>query len=65
MESVASLGLGSGYRAAESIHWIEKRMILLKDEMLIVEAQLERMRQENILLKAQLRDLERLRRHLR
>lgn len=65
MESVTSAGLGVGYRAAETIHWIEKRMILLKDEMLIVEAQLERMRQEHILLRAQLKDLERLRRHLR
>ncbi|KAJ8447279.1 hypothetical protein Cgig2_013056 [Carnegiea gigantea] len=61
MESVTSAGLGGGYRAAEAVHRIEKRMILLKDEMLIVEAQLERMRQEHILLRAQLKDLERMR----
>ncbi|KAH9623802.1 hypothetical protein KSS87_011617 [Heliosperma pusillum] len=51
-------GFRSG--AAEAMDWMDKRVHLLKDEMLMVEAQLERMRHEHILLEAQLKDLDRL-----
>ncbi|GMH00640.1 hypothetical protein Nepgr_002479 [Nepenthes gracilis] len=53
-DHVTVMGLGGSQRAAESIAWLEKRTHLLKDEMLVVEAQLERMRHELMLLKAQL-----------
>jgi len=53
---------GGGQKVGEAIHWVEKRMHLLKDEMLVVEAQLERIRNEHILLKAHLNNLERLNR---
>lgn len=65
VESLTSSGVGNGHRAADTMHWTEKRMSLLYDEMLVVEAQLERMRQEQILLKAQLKDLELLKRKKR
>ncbi|XP_010692054.2 protein VASCULAR ASSOCIATED DEATH 1, chloroplastic isoform X1 [Beta vulgaris subsp. vulgaris] len=55
---MSSVGLGAGNRAAEAMAWMEKRVHLLKDEMLVVEAQLERMRHEHIMLKSQLKDLE-------
>ncbi|KAH9610061.1 hypothetical protein KSS87_003354 [Heliosperma pusillum] len=55
-----SVSPGSGQRTAEAVAWMEKRVHLLKDEMLVVEGQLERMRHEHIMLKAQLKDLERL-----
>lgn len=49
-----------GERSAESMAWLEKRMHYLKDEMLMVEARLERMWHEHAVLKAQLKDLEQL-----
>lgn len=54
------MGLGVGDRSAEAMAWMEKRVHLLKDEMLLVEAQLERMKHEHVLLKAQLEDFGRL-----
>ncbi|XP_074280030.1 protein VASCULAR ASSOCIATED DEATH 1, chloroplastic-like isoform X2 [Silene latifolia] len=56
----SSVSHASGQRTAETIAWMEKRVHLLKDEMFVVEGQLERMRHEHIMLKAQLKDLERL-----
>ncbi|KAA8520438.1 hypothetical protein F0562_014694 [Nyssa sinensis] len=47
-----------GDRGAETVAWLEKRMHHLKDEMHMVETLLEKMRHENALLKAQLKDLE-------
>ncbi|KAK3195205.1 hypothetical protein Dsin_026515 [Dipteronia sinensis] len=49
---------GVGERPAQSVAWLEKRMHYLKDEMLMVEARLERMWHEHAALKAQLKDLE-------
>ncbi|XP_042483039.1 protein VASCULAR ASSOCIATED DEATH 1, chloroplastic [Macadamia integrifolia] len=43
---------------AADVAWLEKRVHHLKDEMLMVEARLERMRHEHELLKAQLLGLE-------
>lgn len=63
-DHMSSQSVGGDQRVDEAMHWIEKRMHLLKDEMLVVEAQLERMRNEHNLLKAQLNDLERLSRQL-
>ncbi|CAO2834769.1 unnamed protein product [Amaranthus hypochondriacus] len=60
VDQMSSAGHGAGHRAAETVAWMEKRVHLLKDEMLLVESQLERMRHEHILLKSQLKDLERL-----
>uniref|UniRef100_A0A803LIE6 VASt domain-containing protein n=2 Tax=Chenopodium quinoa TaxID=63459 RepID=A0A803LIE6_CHEQI len=59
-DHTSSVGLGVGHRAAETMAWMEKRANLLKDEMLVVEAQLERMRHEHVFLKTQLEDFERL-----
>ncbi|KAL9245241.1 hypothetical protein vseg_018916 [Gypsophila vaccaria] len=56
----SSVGSASGQRAAEAMAWMEKRVHLLNDEMLVVEGQLERMRHEHITLKAQLKDLQHL-----
>lgn len=53
-------GVGVGQRLAESIPWLERRMHYLKDEMLMVEARLERMLHEHAVLRAQLKDLEQL-----
>lgn len=53
-------GVGVGQRLAESIPWLERRMHYLKDEMLMVEARLERMVHEHAVLRAQLKDLEQL-----
>ncbi|GAV82464.1 GRAM domain-containing protein [Cephalotus follicularis] len=50
---------GIGERSAE-LAWLERRMHHLKDEMLMVEARLERMRHEHAFLKTQLKDLEHL-----
>ncbi|KAL5798999.1 hypothetical protein ACOSQ2_003819 [Xanthoceras sorbifolium] len=55
---IGGMGGGVGERLAQSAVWIEKRMHYLKDEMLMVEARLERMWQEHAVLKAQLKDLE-------
>ncbi|KAJ4727269.1 GRAM domain family protein, putative isoform 1 [Melia azedarach] len=52
-----------GERSAESMAWLEKRMHYLKDEMLMVEARLERMWHEHAVLKAKLKDLEQLHKH--
>ncbi|KAL8140265.1 hypothetical protein V2J09_006286 [Rumex salicifolius] len=57
---VTTGGLLDHPRGAETMAWLEKRVYLLKDEMSLVEAQLERMRHEHILLKAQLKALEHL-----
>ncbi|XP_044503062.1 protein VASCULAR ASSOCIATED DEATH 1, chloroplastic-like isoform X2 [Mangifera indica] len=46
-----------GERSAETTAWLEKRMHHLKDEMLMVEAWLERMGREYAFLKAQFKDL--------
>lgn len=58
---MASMGGGVGGRSPEAIAWLEKRVHHLKDEMYMVEARLERMRNEHALLKSQLKDLEKLR----
>ncbi|KAJ0051881.1 hypothetical protein Pint_00099 [Pistacia integerrima] len=55
------MGGGIGERSAETTAWLEKRMHYVKDEMLMVEVRLERMRREYALLKAQFKDLEHLR----
>ncbi|ONK56329.1 uncharacterized protein A4U43_C10F6890 [Asparagus officinalis] len=47
----------SGYRA-ENIEWMEKRVDYLKEEMFMVETQLERMRHEHAMLKSHLLSLE-------
>ncbi|XP_043717212.1 protein VASCULAR ASSOCIATED DEATH 1, chloroplastic-like [Telopea speciosissima] len=52
-------GVTSGIEnKAADVAWLEKRVHHLKDEMLMVEARLERMRHEHELLKAQLLALE-------
>ncbi|KAL9429893.1 hypothetical protein AB3S75_025310 [Citrus x aurantiifolia] len=56
----AGVGVGLGQRSAESIPWLERRMHYLKDEMLMVEARLERMLHEHAVLRAQLKDIEQL-----
>lgn len=56
----AGVGVGLGQRSAESISWLERRMHYLKDEMLMVEARLERMWHEHAVLRAQLKDMEQL-----
>ncbi|KAH9788665.1 protein VASCULAR ASSOCIATED DEATH 1 [Citrus sinensis] len=56
----AGVGVGLGQRSAESIPWLERRMHYLKDEMLMVEARLERMWHEHAVLRAQLKDIEQL-----
>lgn len=56
----AGVGVGVGQRSAESIPWLERRMHYLKDEMLMVEARLERMWHEHAVLRAQLKDMEQL-----
>ncbi|KAL8141286.1 hypothetical protein V2J09_007307 [Rumex salicifolius] len=50
-------GLGYQRGASDVVSWLEKRLFLLKDEVLLVESQLERMRHEHILIKEHLRDL--------
>ncbi|KAK4848684.1 hypothetical protein QYF36_016093 [Acer negundo] len=57
---IGGMGGGVGERSAQSVAWLEKRMHYLKDEMLMVEARLERMWNEHAALKAQLKDLEQL-----
>ncbi|KAL1217148.1 Protein VASCULAR ASSOCIATED DEATH 1 [Cardamine amara subsp. amara] len=47
---------GSG----ESVGWLEKRMHFLREEMMMVEDRLQRMRQDHASLKAQFKHLERL-----
>ena len=60
-----ALNVGGHVRGMESMAWLQKRIHLLKDEMLIVEVQLERMKHEQILLKAHLKELEHLHDNLR
>ncbi|KAM7274863.1 hypothetical protein ACFE04_016729 [Oxalis oulophora] len=48
---------------ASEIAWLEKRMHHLNDEVLFVERRLERMWQEQALLKAQIRDIESFHKH--
>ncbi|XP_031277527.1 protein VASCULAR ASSOCIATED DEATH 1, chloroplastic isoform X1 [Pistacia vera] len=55
------MGGGIGERSAETTAWLEKRMHYVKDEMLMLEVRLDRMRREYALLKAQFKDLEHLR----
>ncbi|KAM3685527.1 hypothetical protein ACB098_11G127200 [Castanea mollissima] len=57
---MAGMGGGVGGRSSEAMVWLEKRVHHLKDEMYMVEARLERMRNEHALLKSQLKDLEKL-----
>ena len=49
-------GGGGGERSAEAVAWLEKRMHHLKEEMVMVEARLERMFHEHAALKAQLKE---------
>lgn len=44
----------------ESVGWLEKRMHFLREEMIMVEDRLQRMRQDHAALKSQLHQLERL-----
>ncbi|KAJ8748799.1 hypothetical protein K2173_011355 [Erythroxylum novogranatense] len=55
---MAGMGGGLRDRSAETVAWLEKRMHHLKDEMLMVEARLERLQHEHSWLKTQLKDLE-------
>lgn len=57
---IAGMGGGVGGRSSEAMVWLEQRVHYLKDEMYMVEARLERMRNEHALLKSQLKDLEKL-----
>ncbi|GAB2270943.1 GRAM domain-containing protein [Dionaea muscipula] len=57
-DHMANVGSVGSQRKAEGMALLEKRIHLLKDEMLLVEAQLDRMRDEHLLLKMQLQDLE-------
>ena len=57
---MASMGGGVGGRSSEAMVWLEQRVHHLKDEMYMVEARLERMRNEHALSKSQLNDLEKL-----
>ncbi|XP_022770172.1 protein VASCULAR ASSOCIATED DEATH 1, chloroplastic-like isoform X3 [Durio zibethinus] len=50
-------GGGGGERPAEAVAWLEKRMHHLKEEMVMVEARLERMWHEHAALKAQLKEV--------
>lgn len=47
-----------GERSPENIAWLERRVHHLKDEMLMVEARLERLQHEHASLKSQLKALE-------
>ncbi|RRT73434.1 hypothetical protein B296_00033373 [Ensete ventricosum] len=49
-----------GIDHVENIEWLEKRFNYLKEEMIMVESRLERMRQEYTLLKSHLQSLEQL-----
>ncbi|KAK9102865.1 hypothetical protein Sjap_020119 [Stephania japonica] len=56
--------VGSKEGGAETIAWFEQRISYLKEEMMLVEARLERMLHEHAMLKAQLKNLEELKRDL-
>ncbi|XP_010919726.1 protein VASCULAR ASSOCIATED DEATH 1, chloroplastic isoform X1 [Elaeis guineensis] len=49
-----------GSYSSENIEWLEKRFNYLKEEMMMVETRMERMRYEYSLLKVQLQSLEQL-----
>lgn len=44
----------------ENVEWLEQRFNYLKEEMLMMESRLERMRHEYALLKSHIQSLERL-----
>ncbi|KAK9273162.1 hypothetical protein L1049_017969 [Liquidambar formosana] len=52
------MGSGAAERSSEALAWLEKQIHHLKDEMLMVEYRIEKMRHEHTLLKAQLENLE-------
>ncbi|XVF22768.1 hypothetical protein REPUB_Repub12eG0199500 [Reevesia pubescens] len=54
---VEYMGGGGGERRAEAVAWLEKRMHHLKEEMVMVEARIERMWEGHAALKAQLKEL--------
>lgn len=56
-QSTGGMGGGAGERPTEAVAWLEKRMHHLKEEMVMVEARLERMWHEHAALKAQLKEL--------
>ncbi|XVF22770.1 hypothetical protein REPUB_Repub12eG0199700 [Reevesia pubescens] len=56
-ENMGSMSAGGGERRAEAVAWLEKRKHHLKEEMVMVEARLERMWNEHSALKAQLKEL--------
>ncbi|XP_057981673.1 protein VASCULAR ASSOCIATED DEATH 1, chloroplastic isoform X2 [Malania oleifera] len=58
---MSTVGSGAGDRVPDTAAWLERQILHLKDEMLMVESRLEKMRQEHSMLKAQLKDLEKLR----
>ena len=55
---VGGMGFGSGERSTETVAWLERRIHHLKDEMLMVEARLERLQSEYSFLKAELKNLD-------
>ncbi|XP_021903288.1 protein VASCULAR ASSOCIATED DEATH 1, chloroplastic-like [Carica papaya] len=55
------MGGGASERSSEAMAWLEKRIHYFKDEMVMVEARLERMWHQHAVLKKQLKDLEQLR----
>ncbi|CAN0921874.1 Protein VASCULAR ASSOCIATED DEATH 1, chloroplastic [Linum grandiflorum] len=56
---VESFGRDRGSeQSSDEAAWVERRIYLLKEEMLMVEARLERMKQEHGWLKLQIKDLE-------
>ncbi|KAJ4847607.1 hypothetical protein Tsubulata_002705 [Turnera subulata] len=52
------IGVGRLGERSEAVAWLDRRTHHLRDEMLMVEAQLERLRHEYAWLKARLKDLE-------
>ncbi|XVF73529.1 hypothetical protein PTKIN_Ptkin12aG0208900 [Pterospermum kingtungense] len=58
VEYIGSMGGGGGRESsAEAAAWLEKRMHHLKEEMVMVEARLQRMWHEHAALKVQLKEL--------
>ncbi|OMO69619.1 FH interacting protein 1 [Corchorus capsularis] len=57
VEYMGGMGGVGGERPGEAVAWLEKRMHHLKEEMVMVEARLERMWHEHAALKAQLKEL--------
>ncbi|XP_048232217.1 protein VASCULAR ASSOCIATED DEATH 1, chloroplastic isoform X1 [Ricinus communis] len=58
---MGGMGSSMGDRSTEAVAWLERRIHHLKDEMFMVEGQLERLRHEHNWIKAQLKDLDGLR----